>query len=146
MDLKRFASEISLMDIKVLKISLDFVAKYQKLNDTLTDEYDYMKLYEFIYGVQEDIRLKKVTEEELLESENRYIRDNNTVLKWLDTEPKISNEPIGLVYQEYTLWSQMGGFRPLNRINFGKELSKEGWVSKPTYLEGKTVRIYLKEE
>ena len=55
---------------------------------------------------------------------------------------QISNEPIGLVYEEYVRWAEMGGFQPLNRVKFGRELNKEGWVSKPTYLKGKVVRVY----
>ena len=26
-----------------------------------------------------------------------------------DDDPKIENEPIGTVYQEYVIWTQMGG-------------------------------------
>lgn len=93
------------------------------------------------------LRNGKFTESEASNAErNKYLRDNNNVLQWLDDDPKIENEPIGTVYQEYVIWTQMGGFRPLNRVNFGKELAKEGYITKPIYQDGKTVRVYIKGE
>jgi putative DNA primase/helicase len=76
----------------------------------------------------------------------KYLKENNSVLQWLDDNPKIINEPTGQVYQDYTLWTQLSGFRPLNRVNFGKELAKLGYESKPIYADGKTIRVYVKEE
>lgn len=151
MNLQELTRKYVEIDVKAMEDVLNFIRRRQRAEKELDDDFDYSMLYEYILKEQEYVKMKieekaiREAEEELLESKNKYMRENNSVLKWLDTEPKISNEPIGLVYEEYALWTQMEGLRPLNRINFGRELSKEGWVSKPIHLKGKTVRVYLKE-
>lgn len=146
MNLQELTRKYVEIDVKAMEDVLNFIRRRQRAEKELDDDFDYSMLYEYILKEQEYVKMKgeekTIREEELLESKNKYMRENNSVSKWLDTEPKISNEPIGLVYEEYALWAQTGGFQPLNRIKFGRELNKEGWVSKPTYLKGKVVRVY----
>lgn len=92
---------------------------------------------------------KKFTKSDLGEVEKEeYMKSNNNVLEWLDEEPKIENEPISTVYQNYTIWCAMSGSKSFKQANFSKELKKHvGYESKVTSVNGKPVRIYvLKEE
>jgi len=99
-----------------------------------------------IEGLKRVLYNRQFTESEKSDLERKkYLVENNNVLQWLQDEPKIENEPVARVYREYNVWTQMAGFRPLNRTNFGKELAKLGYVSKPQYVEGRTLRVYKKE-
>jgi len=146
MNLQELTRKYVEIDVKAMEDVLNFIRRRQRAEKELDDDFDYSMLYEYILKEQEYVKMKveekAIREEELLESKNKHMREISGLLKWLDTEPKISNEPIGLVYSEYVSWADTEGITPINRIKFGRELNKEGWVSKPTYLKGKVVRVY----
>ena len=99
-----------------------------------------------IEGLKRVLYNRKFTQSEKSNEEKlKYVMENNNVLQWLEDYPKVLNEPVGQVYQEYNIWAQMAGFRPLNRTNFGREMAKIGYVSEPIYADGKTQRVYIKE-
>jgi len=78
---------------------------------------------------------------------SEYVKSNNNVLDWLDDEPKIQHEVVGEIYRQYAIWCSTNGNTPYKRNNFGKELKKsKGLVSTPRSINGKTVRIYEREE
>lgn len=102
-----------------------------------------------INGLKRVLYNKRFTEsEQVKELTEKYLKENNNVLQWLDEEPKIENESVASVYQDYNIWVSTTGTHPLSRINFGKELAKVGWVSDTIYspVEKKSVRIYLRED
>ena len=111
----------------------------------LTDESIEYLLKLAIEGLRRVVFNKEFTGSEKSDIEKKkYLRENNNVLQWLDEEPKISNEPIGKVYQDYNIWVSLNGFRPLNRTNFGREMVKEGYESKVVYNGEKSIRVYVK--
>ena len=76
-----------------------------------------------------------------------FIQNNNPILQWIDDAPKIENEPITEVYLQYRMWCHDHGVSTLKQSNLSREIRKElGFVSKPRYVDGKTIRIYEKEE
>ena len=77
---------------------------------------------------------------------SEYIKYNNNVLEWLDYEPKIENETVTDVYMSYKVWCANNGVSSYKKINFSKELKRTlGVESKTKYVNGKTVRVYVKE-
>ncbi len=101
-----------------------------------------------IEGLRRVLIEKSFTVSDKGESEKEeYVKSNNNVLVWLDDEPKIENESIGDIYLQYSVWCTQNGCSPVKKINLSKEIRKRcGLVSKPKYIDGKTVRVYVREE
>lgn len=75
-----------------------------------------------------------------------YIKSNNNVLQWISEGPKIENEAVDDVYQVYRLWCSNNGVNPVKKANMSREIIAElGLESKPQYMNGKTVRVYVRE-
>lgn len=76
-----------------------------------------------------------------------YVRSNNNVLEWFDESPEIENNSVNDVYQMYQVWCVQNGCQSVKKINFSKEVKKElGLSSRPKTIDGKSVRVYVKEE
>lgn len=73
-----------------------------------------------------------------------YERTNNPVLQFIE-EVEIEDEVASIIYERYKFWCDNNTYKRLSHIVFGKELAKFGYVSKPIKSNGKTVRIYVKE-
>lgn len=100
-----------------------------------------------IDGLKRVIINKAFTKSEKGEAEkSEYMRLNNNVLEWLDSEPKIENESVNDVYLQYQVWCNQNGTMPVKKMRLGKEITKNGYISKSKYIDGKTVRIYVREE
>lgn len=74
----------------------------------------------------------------------KYERENNNVLDWLSTDPKLNNEKVSQVYQDYCFWCAKEGCKPFNNRSF-KSIIKENTlnlVEKITTVNGVSTRIY----
>lgn len=78
---------------------------------------------------------------------SEFIMNNNPILQWIEDSPKIENEAISDVYLQYRMWSESNGVSALKQSNLSREIRKElGFISKPRYVNGKTIRVYEKEK
>lgn len=138
-------------------IIIPFDAKFSKTDPDydpfiedklLSDEAMEYLLKLAIDGLRRVLIEKSFTVSDKGESEKEeYIKSNNNVLVWLDDEPKIENESVGDIYLQYSVWCTQNGCSPVKKINLSKEIRKRcGLVSKPKYIDGKTVRVYVREE
>jgi putative DNA primase/helicase len=100
-----------------------------------------------IDGLRRVLENRQFTKSDVGEREkNEYMKDNNNVLQWLDDEPKIENESVNDVYLNYDVWCARNGTHPVKKLNLSKTLKKHGgYISKPKSIEGKTARVYVKE-
>ena len=56
------------------------------------------------------------------------------------------NEAVGDVYLAYQLWCGQNGHKPVGVRNFSKEIRRElKLISKPKYINGKSIRVYVDE-
>lgn len=77
---------------------------------------------------------------------DEYVMFNNNVLEWLDSEPQIENNSIDEIYMQYQVWCAKNGAHSVKKLNLSKTIKKEtGLISKPKSIDGKTVRVYVKE-
>lgn len=75
-----------------------------------------------------------------------YMKLNNNVLEWFDSEPSIENEAVSDAYLAYQVWCTQNGCNHVKKINFSKEVRKAyGLVSKTKSIGGKSVRVYERE-
>ena len=75
-----------------------------------------------------------------------YMKLNNNIIEWVESEPHIQNESINDVYLQYQVWCVQSGCNAVKKLNFSKELKKKyGYESKTKTINGKSVRIYDKE-
>lgn len=70
---------------------------------------------------------------------------NNPVLAFINEEPKIHNEPVKDVYRKYGTWCYENGLKPYSHVEFGREISKHGFDSTVKRVNGKSIRVYIKE-
>lgn len=85
------------------------------------------------------------TEAQAAKREKRdYEVVNNPILAFVNEGLKIENETIKDVYRKYGTWCYENGLKPLSHIEFGRELSKNGYQSEVRRIGGETVRIYVK--
>jgi len=76
-----------------------------------------------------------------------YVKLNNNVLEWFDYEPKIENESVSDVYLVYKVWCADNGCQAVKKIHLSKEIKKTlNLSSQPKSIDGKTVRVYVKDE
>ena len=100
-----------------------------------------------IDGLKRVIATNKFTKSEIGEHEKEeYVMSNNNVIEWLEEQPKVENESISDVYLAYKVWCTRDGCSAVKKLNFAKEIRKKlGLVSIPKYVDGKTIRIFVKE-
>ena len=115
-----------------------------KLNTDESIEY-LLKLA--LEGLKRVINRNKFTKSEIGEHEKEeYVMSNNNVIEWLSENPKIERESISDVYLAYKVWCTRDGCSPVKKLNFAKEIRKKcGLVSIPRYVDGKTIRVFVKE-
>lgn len=101
-----------------------------------------------IQGLRRLLHNGKFTKSSRGESEKLdFVKNNNPVLLWLDEEPKIENEAVNDVYIQYQIWCTQNGVNALKKANLSREIRKElGLISKPQYVDGKTCRVYIRED
>lgn len=101
-----------------------------------------------IQGLKRVIMTKGFTKSDVSEIERQeYIVSNNNVLEWLESEPHIENNAVSDVYLAYQVWCATNGCQPSKKLNFTKEIKKQlGFESKIKSINGKSVRVYCREE
>lgn len=136
-------------------VIVPFNAKFSKYDEDydpfiedklLTDESVIYLLKLAINGLRRVLINKSFTKSSVSESEkDDYMRLNNNVLDWFDSDPKFENESATDVYMAYQVWCAQNGCQPVKKLNLGKEIKKKfGFDSIPKYINGKTVRVYGK--
>lgn len=113
----------------------------------LTEESLQYLLKVSIEGIKRVLFNRGFTKSDKGESEkHEYIKSNNNVLNWLDDNPKIKNEAVGDVYLVYQVWCTQNGYKPVGVRNFSQEVRRVAkLVSKPRYINGKSIRVYVDE-
>lgn len=101
-----------------------------------------------VEGLKRIINTKKfTTSDKGMEEQEEYKIANNSVLAWIDeTEYKIHNEAMTDVLLVYKVWCVEGGYVPMDRASFKTEILKLGYKDTRKNINGKTTRIYIKEE
>lgn len=80
------------------------------------------------------------------EEKNDYIMSNNNVLEYFEEEPRLENESVPDAYLAYQVWCTKNGCMAVKKSNFSKEIKKQlGLVAKVKSIDGKSVRVYVKE-
>ena len=74
-----------------------------------------------------------------------YQRVNNPMLTFIE-EHKIEDECNTDVYRKYSNWCGMNRLKPLSNIQFGREITKYGYKTRTTKVDGKTIRMFYKAE
>ena len=100
-----------------------------------------------IEGLKRVLINRKFTQSDKGEAEkSEYIKSNNNVLEYLEEEPKIENESVPDAYLAYQVWCTKNGCMAVKKANFSKEIKKQlGLVAKVKSVDGKSVRVYVKE-
>lgn len=114
----------------------------------LTDEGIQYLLKIGIEGLKRIMFNKHFTKSALGEAEkDAYMKDNNNVLEWLEGEPSIENNAVSDVYLAYQVWCTQNGCGAVKKLNLTKEIKKHlGFESKIKTIQGKSVRVYAREE
>lgn len=97
-------------------------------------------------GLRRVLINKQFTTSERGEQEKSdYLKLNNNVLEWFESEPKVENESVGDVYLAYQVWCAQNGCMAVKKINLSKEIEKKyALKSIVKHMDGKSVRIYIK--
>lgn len=99
-----------------------------------------------IQGLKRILANRKFTEVSSVEDElKEYEKVNNPVIAFLE-EFKVENEPTNAVYLKYTTWCIDNGLKKLSKIQFVREICKNGYQSKAKKIEGKTIKVFIKTE
>ena len=136
-------------------VIVPFNAKFSKtdpdydpfIEDKLLEESSIQYLLKIaIEGLRRVLINKSFTKSETGEAEkDDYMKLNNNVLEWFETEPKFENESVNDVYMAYQVWCAQSGCQPVKKLNLSKEIKKKfGYESIPKYINGSTVRVYGK--
>lgn len=78
-----------------------------------------------------------------------YETENNPILSFLEDVPEseIENQLTNEVYSRYRVFCMENNAHPISKASFSKELNRRcGMVSKATRINGKSIRVYKKEE
>lgn len=138
-------------------IIIPFSAKFSKddedydpfIEDKLLEDESIEYLLKIaIDGLRRVILSKEFTKSTKGELEkNTYLISNNSVLEWLEEAPAVENNSVNDCYNVYQVWCAQNGCNAVKKINFTKEIKKTlGLTSKPKTIDGKTVRVYVKED
>lgn len=113
----------------------------------MTDEAMEYLLKISIDGLKRLLINRQFTKSDAGEKEKQeYLIYNDNTLEWFETEPKIENESIGDVYSAYSVWCVRNGAHPVKSRNLGTAIKKKfGLVSKVKSIDGKSVRVFIKE-
>jgi len=101
-----------------------------------------------IKGLERVLYNRKFTKSDKSQVEkDEYVKANNNVIEWLEGEPSIENNSINDVYLMYQVWCSQSGCMAVKKMNFSKEIKKQfGFETKIKSVDGKSVRVYVKEE
>lgn len=96
------------------------------------------------------LKNKKFSTSKKVEKEiTRYEEENNSVLAFLNTDPKIENEPTNEVYRAYKVFCAEENFDSESKTSFSQYIHQRlGLTSKSKYssVEKKSIRMYIEDE
>ena len=98
-----------------------------------------------IEGLQRVLKDKFTVPKATVSEKSEYEMVNNPILAFIEEDNKIVNEIVHTVYLKYSTWCQENGIRSLSKFEFGRELGKQGYVSKVKKIDGKCVRLYCQK-
>jgi len=138
-------------------VLVPFNAKFQKTDadydpfiedKLLSDEAINYLLKIGVEGLTRVIYNKQFTKSSAGESEkDDYMKLNNNMLEWFENDPSIENESVNDVYLAYQVWCVQNGCMAVKKLNFSKDIKKhKKLVSKPKTIQGKSVRVYVRED
>lgn len=75
-----------------------------------------------------------------------YEIENNSVMGWYEGDERtVLNTPTPTVYNEYSVWCEMNGCKPLSAVEFGKQMRRcYGWETRVTKSGRRSVRVYTR--
>lgn len=75
-----------------------------------------------------------------------YEIENNSVMGWYESDERtVFNTPTPTVYNEYSVWCEMNGCKPLSAVEFGKQMRRcYGWETRVTKNGRRSVRVYTR--
>lgn len=102
-----------------------------------------------VEGLKRALEQKDFTESKEVQDElEQFEKENNPILGWLDDmedEDHLTREELSLLYHEYCIFCDNGGFKPLSREVFSKQLQKEKRLeSFRRVVNGKKVTMFRK--
>lgn len=111
----------------------------------LTDEAMEYLLNIALEGLKRVLKNKGFTEvESVTEEIKEYEKRNNPVVAFLD-ENEIEGESTKEVHLRYSTWCYENGLKPLSRIQFSREVCKQGYKTKQERIDNKRIQIFVKD-
>lgn len=119
---------------------------YIKYKLRKTDAVEYL-IQIGLNGLKRVLERQKFTMSEKVQKELReYEENNNPILLFFQSEPKIENEPTNKVYRQYTEFCIANSFTPMSNIEFSKQVKKRfGYEIVNKSIKGKKYRIFIKD-
>lgn len=111
----------------------------------LTDEAMEYLLNIALEGLKRVLKNRGFTEvESVTEEIKEYEKRNNPVVAFLD-ENEIEGESTKEVHLRYSAWCYENGLKPLSRIQFSREVCKQGYKTKQERIDNKRIQIFVKD-
>lgn len=88
------------------------------------------------------------TSKRVVKQLEEYEENNNPILLFFKEKSfeDFENQPTKEIFQEYNGFCHANGFTPLSNVEFAKQVKKKfDLVTSPKWINGKTVRVYVKE-
>jgi putative DNA primase/helicase len=96
-------------------------------------------------GLKRVLKNRGFTEvESVTEEIKEYEKRNNPVVAFLD-ENEIEGEFTKEVHLRYSTWCYENGLKPLSRIQFSREVCKQGYKTKQKRIDNKRIQIFVKD-
>ena len=91
---------------------------------------------------------KRFTVSESMQKElKEYEQNNNPVLLFFADDPKIIDEPTGVVYRHYSEFCGINGFQPVSNIEFSRQVRKQYKVDIAVRkIRGTCYKVFVKRE
>lgn len=98
-----------------------------------------------IQGLKRVLQNRGFTEVDSVTTEvKEYEKRNNPVVAFLD-ENEIEGEPTKEIHLRYSTWCYENGLKPLSRIQFSREVCKQGYKTKQERIDDKRIQIFVKD-
>lgn len=94
------------------------------------------------------LKNKKFTQSKAVERElEKYQEENNPIISFVNNEDVVLDRAVVAdVYMQYKLYCSENGYQAVSNVSFGKQIKQlYGYISKQQKVDGKNVRIFMKE-
>lgn len=101
-----------------------------------------------IEALKRVLERKRFTVSESMQKELReYEQNNNPVLLFFADDPKVIDEPTGVVYRHYSEFCGINGFQPVSNIEFSRQVRKQYKVDIAVRkIRGTCYKVFVKRE